>query len=132
MTWHRLRTVCAERDGGWNMTYSSDSRFLVWGDNSTGDEVLADPELSEEKNSGWLCFAKGIRRKRDVLLFDVSEYLWFFLRPGARREILTGSQRSGSIFEAGWVSGCRESQEVERTGIFWSGISVYSRASMKS
>lgn len=55
MTWHRLRTVCAERDGGWNMTlYSSDSRFLVWGDNSAPvDEVLADPELSlEEKNGG--------------------------------------------------------------------------------
>ena len=51
MTWHRLRTVCAERDGGWNMTlYSSDSRFLVWGDNSAPvDEVLADPELSLEE-----------------------------------------------------------------------------------
>ena len=64
MTWHRLRTVCAERDGGWNMTlYSSDSRFLVWGDNSAPlDEVLADPELSleEKKQRMSSCFAKEI------------------------------------------------------------------------
>ena len=128
MTWHRLRTVCAERDGGWNMTlYSSDSRFLVWGDNSAPvDEVLADPELSleEKKRRMSSCFAKEIRGEADVLL----------LRPGARREILTGSQRSGSIFRNRAGSpGCRRSiREVERTGIFWSGISVYSRASMKS
>lgn len=32
MTWHRLRTVCAERDGGWNMTlYSSDSPVSCMG-----------------------------------------------------------------------------------------------------
>ena len=74
MTWHRLRTVCAERDGGWNMTlYSSDSRFLVWGDNSAPvDEVLADPELSleEKKQRMSSCFAKEIRGEADVLLFD--------------------------------------------------------------
>ena len=78
MTWHRLRTVCAERDGGWNMTlYSSDSRFLVWGDNSAPvDEVLADPELSleEKKQRMSSCFAKEIRGEADELLFDVTEY----------------------------------------------------------
>lgn len=87
MTWHRLRTVCAERDGGWNMTlYSSDSRFLVWGDNSAPvDEVLADPELSleEKKQRMSSCFAKEIRGEADVLLFDVrGRYLWFLLEAG--------------------------------------------------
>ena len=137
MTWHRLRTVCAERDGGWNMTlYSSDSRFLVWGDNSAPvDEVLADPELSleEKKQRMSSCFAKEIRGEADVLLFDVrGRYLWFLLEAGGAAGDFDGITEIRIDFpKQSWVS-WRSIREVERTGIFWSGISVYSRASMKS
>ncbi len=87
MIWHRLRTVCEGKSGGWAMTiYCSDSRFLVWENGSAPvEEVLKSRELSlkEKKKRMRSCLAKEIRGDEDVLLFDVrGRYLWFLLETG--------------------------------------------------
>ncbi|SCI72388.1 Bacteriophage P2-related tail formation protein [uncultured Clostridium sp.] len=87
MIWHRLRTVCEGKSGGWAMTiYCSDSRFLVWENGSAPvEEVLKSRELSlkEKKKRMRSCLANEIRGDEDVLLFDVrGRYLWFLLETG--------------------------------------------------
>lgn len=138
MIWHRLRTVCEGKSGGWDMTiYCSDSRFLLWENGSAPvEEVLRSRELSlkEKKNRMRSYLAKEIRGDEDVLLFDVrGRYLWFLLETGGPAGDFDGIREIRIDFpKQSWISWLPEVyQGTGKTGIFWSGILASFRVSMK-